>query len=121
MTKNQTIELLEKQLSGFYSVEQVINLVKGIEEEVLTIPESKIKDLVGEVKSYIHNTLTDLDTEDVMDMGSASFDLHHGNEIVLESIDIDLETTIYNMQDEISDLITQFFEQYDGIHLKEGN
>lgn len=121
MTKNQTIELLEKQLPGFYSVEQVINLIKGIEEEVLTVPKSKVKDLVGEVKSYIRNTLENLDTEDVVDMGSASFDLHHGNEIVLENIDIDLETTIDNMQDEISDLITEFFEQYDGIHLKEDN
>ena len=32
MTKQSTIELLEKQLPGFYSVEQVIKLINDIEE-----------------------------------------------------------------------------------------
>jgi hypothetical protein len=32
MTKNQTIDLLKNQLPGFYSVEQVINLIEKIEE-----------------------------------------------------------------------------------------
>jgi hypothetical protein len=32
MTKQQTIELLGKQLPGFYSVEQVIKMINDIEE-----------------------------------------------------------------------------------------
>jgi hypothetical protein len=33
MTKNETVDLLKSQLPGFYSVEQVINLIDKIEEE----------------------------------------------------------------------------------------
>jgi hypothetical protein len=33
MTKNQTIDLLKSQLPGFYSVEQVINLIEKIEDD----------------------------------------------------------------------------------------
>ena len=36
MNKNQTIELLKNQLPGFYSVEQVISLIEGIEEPKTT-------------------------------------------------------------------------------------
>ena len=31
MTKKQTLELLEKQMPSFYSLDQVVELIKGIE------------------------------------------------------------------------------------------
>ena len=36
MNKTQTIDLLRSQMPGFYSVEQVINLIEKIEEEQST-------------------------------------------------------------------------------------
>jgi hypothetical protein len=46
MTKNQTIDLLRNQLPGFYSVEQVINLIDKIEEERATAISSERIDAV---------------------------------------------------------------------------
>ena len=33
MNKQQTVELLQQQIPGFYSVEQVINIINDIEED----------------------------------------------------------------------------------------
>ena len=46
MTKNQTIDLLRNQLPGFYSVEQVINLIEKIEEERATTISSERIDMI---------------------------------------------------------------------------
>ena len=46
MTKNQTIDLLKNQLPGFYSVEQVINLIEKIEEEKTTTISSERIDTI---------------------------------------------------------------------------
>ncbi len=46
MTKNQTIDLLKNQLPGFYSVEQVINLIEKIEEAKATTISSERIDAV---------------------------------------------------------------------------
>ena len=46
MTKNQTIDLLRNQLPGFYSVEQVINLIEKIEEAEATKISSERIDAV---------------------------------------------------------------------------
>jgi hypothetical protein len=46
MTKNQTIDLLRNQLPGFYSVEQVINLIDKIEEERATAISSERIDAI---------------------------------------------------------------------------
>ena len=49
MNKTQTIDLLRSQMPGFYSVEQVINLIEKIEEE-----QSTPKLTVDQVRELTH-------------------------------------------------------------------
>jgi hypothetical protein len=67
MTKNQTIDLLRNQLPGFYSVEQVINLIDKIEEaEATTISSERIDAITRSIvetleDEHSNNNLVNLD------------------------------------------------------------
>jgi hypothetical protein len=61
MTKQSTIELLEKQLPGFYSVEQVIKLINDIEEsETFEFHSDSIKELTNNIADALDSEGTDL-------------------------------------------------------------
>jgi hypothetical protein len=50
MNKLQTIELLQQQLPGFYSVEQVIKMINDIEEDAeLEFNDELINSIVDEI------------------------------------------------------------------------
>ena len=72
MTKNQTIDLLKNQLPGFYSVEQVINLIEKIEEE-------KTASISSEQIALITNKIVDAIDEEH----------NHGNIVNVEDIELD--------------------------------
>ena len=61
MTKQQTIELLQQQLPGFYSVEQVINVINGIEDfKPITLTEDQINELASQIAEEIADEGLDL-------------------------------------------------------------
>ena len=62
MTKQQTIETLQKQLPGFYSVEQVIKMINDIEDSESTgiLTEQQIIDLADQIASGIVDDGMDL-------------------------------------------------------------
>lgn len=61
MTKQQTIELLQQQLPGFYSVEQVINVINGIEDfKPITLTEDQINELASQIADEIADEGLDL-------------------------------------------------------------
>ena len=110
MTKQQTIEFLRTQLlvtSGFYSTEQVIEMISKIEEETPTETMSRdmamkiIKVAQGSVESSIRDT----------DWTDFSYDLElNGNEILLT--DLDIPSSIF--EDDIqTDLAIFFLEEFD--------
>jgi hypothetical protein len=50
MTKQQTIELLQQQLPGFYSVEQMIKIISEIEDTPsISINDELIESIVDEI------------------------------------------------------------------------
>ena len=57
MTKNQTIELLKNQMPSFYSLEQVIDIVNGIEETNFKISAEAIEGLVRRVKDQLQENV----------------------------------------------------------------
>jgi hypothetical protein len=69
MTKNQTIDLLRNQLPGFYSVEQVINLIEKIEEEkTASISSEQIELITNKILEAIdeeHNQGNIVNVEDI--------------------------------------------------------
>jgi hypothetical protein len=83
MNKQQTIELLQQQLPGFYSVEQVIDILKGIEEDAV------------ETKAEINDELIDSIADEIAEAGLDlidDYDLEMNyKEVELSSVDIDVD------------------------------
>jgi hypothetical protein len=113
MNKQQTIDFLKTQLlvtSGFYSTEQVIEMISKIEDEKTTQTMSRdmamkiIKVAQGAVESSIMDT----------DWTDFSYDLElNGNEILLT--DLDIPSSIF--EDIIESELAEFFEEEFDIEL----
>ena len=88
MTKNQTVDLLRSQLPGFYSVEQVINLIEKIEEgSSRKITTNDIQKAIDKVISWV-----DHNERDVVDLDSAEFELSYNNRLECVGIQINTES-----------------------------
>jgi hypothetical protein len=106
MTKQQTIELLQKQLPGFYSAEQVIEMIKGIEDTSAGLSSELIRKLCQAITSRIEDNIEGMSSGDIVDRGTAEFSLN-GNEIELEEVELDVraiaEEAVYGIAEEIED------------------
>lgn len=108
MTKQHAVELLQNQLPGFYSVEQVINLINQIDESTVTltdgIGEEFIQNLLESITGKLDNRHSSL-----VDLSSAEFDLN-GNEIFLESVDVDTDEILERCENAIRPVVQEFFQ-----------
>jgi predicted Zn-dependent protease len=85
MTKQATIDLLKQQLPGFYSAEQVIDMISKIEPEVLEAYEFEFND--ERIKTLVDNVV-----DEINDLGIdlvSDYDLSMSyKEVELDSIDL---------------------------------
>ena len=81
MNKQQTIELLQQQLPGFYSIEQVINIIKDIEEDKVEDKVEFSDELINSISEYIADEGLDLIVDYDLEMSY--------KEVELSSVDID--------------------------------
>ena len=87
MTKQQTLDTLKSQLPGFYSAEQVIALIEGIEESA-TVPLGFTDEQRDELVNSIADEIADLGMDVVAD-----YDLSMSyNEVEIDSIDFSTST-----------------------------
>ena len=103
MTKNETVELLKNQLPGFYSVEQVINLIEGIEEKENSISAEKLEELQNNIINRIHN----LGSDEVVDYDSAEFNIGYNNRIEIEDISLNID----NLTDIVENVIQEYVRE----------
>ena len=112
MTKQATVELLKNQLPGFYSLEQVIAIIDGIDEPA-PVNETFLSAGVGE--GFIQNLLDSIADKmdgrhsNLVDLNSAEFELN-GNEISLENVDVDTEEILARCEDAIRPIVQDFFQ-----------
>jgi hypothetical protein len=106
MTKKQTLELLEKQMPSFYSLDQVIELIKGI--EVGSVID--VDGLYSEIKGLIKENIDEMDSEEAIDFSSAEFSLSY-NEISLDDVDMDSNEITSRACYGLTDLIEGYIER----------
>jgi len=104
MNKNETLELLEKQLPGFYSVDQVIELIKGIEGGT---NEFDIKALIEVIEDHVRDQISGMNSDDACDFSTAQFSLS-GNEIELDCVDLEAS----NIADEATNGLEYVIEDF---------
>ena len=108
MTKNQTIDLLKNQLPGFYSVEQVINLIEKIEEgSSRRITTNDIEQAIDKVIRWVeHNE------REFLDLESAELEMDYSNRIEVVGVPINtdglreaLENNFMDFGEEENDIV----------------
>lgn len=107
MTKQMTVELLQKQLPGFYSVEQVIEMINNIEDGG-SLDEEKLQVLIDKITDKVESKLDRMYSEDFVDLDSAQLELN-GNEITVTEIEVNTSNIIDEVSDAISDALHDFF------------
>jgi len=106
MTKNQTIDLLKSQLPGFYSVEQVINLIEKIEEEQAK-PKLSV-DQLRDITSSIMNAIEEEASRDnIVCMDDVEFELGYDRRIEVSDVPINFDA----IRDCIENELTEYFEE----------
>ena len=101
MNKQQTIETLQKQLPSFYSLEQVINIINGIEDNSNTLNDDLIQVIMGSISRSLY------DSSELVDRDSAEFELGYDNKIELSSVDVDIEKILEIVEEELNDCVEQ--------------
>jgi hypothetical protein len=113
MTKQQTLELLEKQMPLhhmypiFYSMDTVIELIKGVEVGSAMID---VDGLYSEIKALLKDNIEEMDSEEAVDFSSAEFSLSY-NEVSLDDIKIDFEEVGSRACYGLTDLIEGYIER----------
>lgn len=104
MNKQQTIETLQKQLPSFYSLEQVISIINGIEDnnstlndKLINLNDKLINTIVSNITSSLHNGC------ELVDNDSAEFELDYDNRITLSNIDVDIDQIVSIIRDELNE------------------
>lgn len=108
MNKQQTIELLQQQLPGFYSVEQVIDIINGIEDSSEALNEDQLEKIADEIYDEVRDALGKMYTNDIIDTDSAEFSLYDKT-IELDSVDIDKDSIADTVIEEVKKVMWDKF------------
>ena len=103
MTKAQTLAALGNQLDSFYSLEQVINIVKNIEEG------SSRKITTDEISRAIDNVIDSFErnTEEIVDYTSVEFNISYDNRLEVESVGLNLDYVREALENNFSDFASE--------------
>ena len=107
MTKQQTIDTLKTQLPGFYSAEQVIELISKIEDTGST--PFDVNEFKEQIEEAVRNAIENMDAGDVVDYDSAEFSIDR-REIVFDSIDANTTDIVDNVMESVDNGFNGFFE-----------
>ena len=106
MTKQQTIETLKTQLPGFYSAEQVIELISKIEDTGST--PFDVNEFKDQIEEAVKNAIENMDVCYVVDYDSAEFSLD-GREITFDGIDVNTSDIVDNVMESVDNVFNGFF------------
>jgi hypothetical protein len=110
MTKQATIDLLKQQLPGFYSAEQVIDMISKIEPEVLEAYEFEFND--DQIKTLVDNVV-----DEISDLGIdlvSDYDLSMSyKEVELDSIDLNNHQIKGAVKSAVQNWVEGFKEEQD--------
>ncbi len=115
-TIEQTVAAVKNAPGSMYTREDVISLLEKIEieqapeTEAVVLTSQQVSNLCKKIISQINDNADNLCTSDVVDLDSAEFCLN-GNEISLDSVDIDTNQIADSVVDGIGDVIEEFFEE----------
>ena len=119
MRKEELVAQLEaaKALTSVVSIDNVIALIQGLDPEVVTKTELRMtQTMFDEVTGIIETAINNIDTDDVVDLSSAEFELDYHNTVSLVNVDVDGDNifdAIQNALDRNFEIVDDSDEQYE--------
>jgi len=105
MTKSQTVDLLKDQMPGFYSAEQVINLIEKIEEEQVK-PKLSVEQLKEITQSILEAIEDEASSGNIICLEDIEFELGWDKRIEVTDAPINFDA----IRDCIENSLTEAFE-----------
>ena len=105
MNKTQTIDLLKNQMPGFYSAEQVINLIEKIEEEQVK-PKLSVTQLREIARSIVDAIEEEASRDNIICMEDVEFELGWDKRIEVTDVPINFDT----IRDCVENSLTEAFD-----------
>jgi hypothetical protein len=84
MNKLKTLAALRNQMDSFYSLEQVIKIIEGIEEEKSRV--ISVVDITRAIDRVVENF--EMNAKDVVDVDNIEFSIGYHKTIEIDNIDI---------------------------------
>lgn len=100
-TVSQTIDVVKNSPSSIFTKDDVLNLLGSISNGNGTMT----KDMVDDLMRYISDSIHNVDSDDIFDKSTAEFSLD-GNQIELDSIDVDAAYIV----DEVEHSVNHWYE-----------
>ena len=107
----EAVASVQNAFPSIYTKDDVIKLLESI--EITSAPkfsEEVIEKLIDAVTTATTRKIERLDTEDLVETGSAEFELNY-NEISLSSVDVNTGTIADEVETAVQDAINEFFEE----------
>jgi hypothetical protein len=120
MTKNETVDLLKSQLPGFYSAEQVINLIEKIEEE-----QVKPKLSVTQVREIAQSIVDAIEEEatcgnNIVCFDDVEFELDYQRRIEVTDVPINYDVIRDCVENSLTLTFDELQEEDDIVELERG-
>ena len=106
MTKSQTIDLLRDQMPGFYSAEQVVNLIEKIEEEQVKpkLSVTQLREITQSIVDAIEKESTC--RNNIVNFDDVEFELNYDRRIEVTEVPINFDV----IRDCVENSLTEAFE-----------
>jgi hypothetical protein len=105
MNKTQTIDLLKNQMPGFYSAEQVINLIEKIEEEQAK-PKLSVIQLKAITQSIVDAIEEEANRDNIVCYEDVEFELNYDRRIEVTDVPINFDA----IRDCVENSLTDAFD-----------
>ena len=117
MTKSQTVDLLKDQMPGFYSAEQVVNLIEKIEEEQVKpkLSVTQLREITDSIMDLIED---EANRDNIVDMGDIEFEIGYDKRIEVTDVPINFDVIRDCVEKSLSEA---FDEEEDIVELERAN
>lgn len=111
MTKQQTIELLNQQLPGFYSVDQVIKMINDIETPSSSLSAEKLEVLKDLIERKVSTSIDSMSSDQAVEYDSIELSLNYDNKIEVENCDLITDNIVDQVMEAVEEVLVDFFKE----------
>lgn len=117
MTKQEVISQVQSSLGSLFTREDVVNCINMVVEEKPKVEETKadFKAILNLIKNRIEETIDNFDFNDSdnFDITEFEFDIRYGNQIEVDSYEVDAHQQKRNLLDTILETFNELEEEHE--------